>query len=126
MNHSYRYTTFAKSRSKQLRSSMTASERHLWYDFLHDHKPRFQRQRPIGPYIVDFVCYEAALVVELDGDVHGAAEQHQHDAARGRYLELHGFRVIRIRSRDVFENFEGVCAGLDRAVRDASVKGWLT
>jgi len=50
----------------------------------------------------------------------------QHDAARGRYLELHGFRVIRIRSRDVFENFEGVCAGLDRAVRDASVKGWLT
>ena len=125
MNSSYRYTTFAKARARQLRSAMTPSERHLWHDFLHDHKPRFQRQRAIGPYIVDFVCYDAALVVELDGEVHGGEGQHQHDEARERYLKLYGFRVVRVRSRDVFENFEGVCAGLERAVQDACVEGWL-
>lgn len=98
---------------------MTPSERHLWYDFLHDHAPRFQRQRPIGPYIVDFVCYDAGLVVELDGEVHGGEEARQHDALRSRYLAQNGFRVLRIRSRDVFEQFKAVCDGIELAMKES-------
>ena len=104
---------------------MTPSERHLWYDFLHDHAPRFQRQRPIGPYIVDFVCYDAGLVVELDGEVHGGEEALRHDEARSRYLAQAGFRVLRFRSRDVFEQFAAVCEGIELAVKDAGVRGMM-
>lgn len=123
---SYRYTSFAKRRSKELRRGMTASERHLWYDFLHDYRPRFQRQRPIGPYIVDFVCYDAALIIELDGEVHGGEDEMRHDAIRENYLRAHGFRIVRFLSRDVFENFVGVCEGIGQAVRDPLVDGRLS
>ncbi|MDY6267949.1 MAG: endonuclease domain-containing protein [Selenomonadaceae bacterium] len=119
------YRPPAQSRAKSLRHTMTPSERHLWYDFLHDHKPRFQRQRPVGPYIVDFVCYDAALVIELDGEVHGSEEQRQHDVVRTAYLRQQGFRVLRFRSRDVFEQFEAVCSGIEQAVKDANVRGLM-
>ncbi|MCI6087048.1 endonuclease domain-containing protein [Selenomonas sp.] len=122
----YRCTTFAKTRSKELRKQMTRSERHLWYDFLRDHKPRFQRQRPIGPYIVDFICYDAALIIELDGEAHDAAEKQEHDEARDNYLKRHGLRTIRFRSQDVFENFEGVCKGIELAMKDPTMEGYMT
>ena len=122
----YRCTSFAKGRSKELRKNMTPSERHLWYDFLRTHTPRFQRQRPIGPYIVDFICYDAALIIELDGESHDSEEHYQHDGARGNYLKQHGFRTVRFRSRDVFENFEGVCKGIERALSDPSIEGRMT
>ena len=121
----YRCTPFARGRSKELRKNMTSSERHLWYDFLHNHNPRFQRQRPIGPYIVDFICYDAALIIELDGEVHGGEVEQKHDEARGNYLKRHGFRTVRFRSRDVFENFEGVCAGIEMAIKDPTIEGRL-
>ena len=102
---------------------MTKSERHLWYDFLSKHTPRFHRQRPIGPYVVDFFCPATALIVELDGDIHDREMQLQHDEQRTHYLERHGFRIIRFRSKDVFESFEGICAEIENAIVDPTITG---
>lgn len=122
----YRYTSFAKNCSMQLRKGMTPSEKHLWYDFLHDHQPRFQRQRPIGPYIVDFICYDAALIVELDGEVHNGEAQWNHDEARDQNLRKRGFRIVRFQSRDVFQNFAGVCERIEQAVKDPTIEGRMS
>ncbi|MBR5490966.1 MAG: DUF559 domain-containing protein, partial [Oscillospiraceae bacterium] len=59
-----------KENSQLLRKNMTKEERHLWYDFLKSFPLQFKRQKPIGPYIVDFYCPKARLVVELDGSQH--------------------------------------------------------
>jgi very-short-patch-repair endonuclease len=55
---------------------------------------RFRRQHPIGPYIVDFLCAEARVVVEIDGSIH--AEQREYDAQRDDYMQYLGYRVVRI------------------------------
>ena len=65
---------------------------------------KFRRQATIGRYIVDFLCVEAMLIVELDGGQHSE----EADAARTRFLEDIGYRVIRFWNNDVIENFEGV------------------
>jgi very-short-patch-repair endonuclease len=65
---------------------------------------RFRRQQPIGPYIVDFVCLEKRLVIELDGGQH--AEQPEYDAERTAWLESQGFRVMRFWNNQVLEEIE--------------------
>lgn len=59
-----------KSFSSQLRNNATKEEKHLWYDYLRTYSVRFNRQRIIGRYIVDFYCPKARLVIELDGSQH--------------------------------------------------------
>ena len=54
-------------RARELRKEMTPQERHLWYVFLSKQTPRFQRQKVISGFIVDFYCHAARLVIELDG-----------------------------------------------------------
>ena len=56
--------------SQSLRKGMTKEERHLWYHCLKTYPVQFKRQYPVGGYIVDFYCYRARLVVELDGSQH--------------------------------------------------------
>jgi len=65
---------------------------------------RFRRQQPIGQYIVDFVCLEKKLVIELDGGQH--AEQSAYDAERTAWLECQGFRVLRFWNNQVLEEIE--------------------
>jgi len=67
---------------------------------------RFRRQQPIGPYVVDFVCFEKKLVVELDGGQH--AEQSAYDAERTTWLESQGFRVLRFWNHQVLREIEAV------------------
>ena len=66
--------------AKTLRKNMTPWERKLWYEFLRSYPVRFQRQKAIGNYIVDFYCAKAGLVIELDGGGHYTAEQMEKDA----------------------------------------------
>ncbi|MDY3296824.1 endonuclease domain-containing protein [Selenomonas sp.] len=122
---SYYYTSFARSRVKQLRKEMTREERHLWYDFLKGCPQKFQRQKAIGPYIVDFVCYSAKLVVELDGAQHYEAEALDHDERRTAYLREHGFRVLRFWNRDVQAHFDDVCAAIFQAMHSPMMDGRL-
>ena len=68
-----------RQRAQILRKNMTKEERHLWYDFLKAYPIQFKRQYPIGNYIVDFYCYKARLVVELDGSQHCEPEAISYD-----------------------------------------------
>ncbi len=93
---------------RDLRRNPTDAERHLWYGLrLHQLGGfKFRRQRPIGPYVCDFVCVSAALVVELDGSQHAA--QAAYDAARNAFLRKRGCRVLRFWNQDVLSRTEAV------------------
>jgi len=106
--------------ARELRKNMTPWERKIWYLFLKDYPVRFQRQKPIGNYIVDFYCAKARLVLELDGGGHYEPEQSEHDELRTRDLEKQNLRVIRISNRDIDENFRAVCEMVDREVQKAT------
>lgn len=103
--------------AKSLRKSLTPQERKLWYEFLSAYSPRFQRQKVIDHYIVDFYCAKAKLVLELDGSGHYIGEQMKHDEERTRILEKSGLQVLRFTNIDVIQNLEGVCIQIDRAVK---------
>ena len=101
-------------RARKLRRDMTKQERHLWYDFLKDRPQRFQRQKAIGNYIVDFYCHSAKLVVELDGSQHYEDDVRAYDKERTRYLEQLGLKVLRFVNSDVDLHFESVCMAIMR------------
>lgn len=88
---------------------MTKEERHLWYDFLRQLPVTFNRQKVIGPYIADFYCGSAKLVIELDGSQHYEENGIASDAERDNYLASLGLRVLRYSNADVNHNFNGVC-----------------
>ena len=103
--------------AKELRKNMTPWERKLWYEYLRFYPVRFQRQKAIGNYIVDFYCARAALAVELDGGGHYEPAQEKADAERTAILESMGIRVLRICNLDIDRNFRGVCEFLDIEVQ---------
>ena len=100
-------------RARQLRKNSTVPERKFWF-FLRNRKLgglKFRRQHPIGPYIVDFICDELKLIVEVDGDSHDE-QSFEYDEARQRNLEGRGYRVIRVTNDDVLEDAESVALGI--------------
>ncbi len=104
--------------ARALRREMTKEERHLWYDFLRGHVPRFTRQKILGNRILDFYCDAAALAVELDGGQHYSTEGKLLDALRTEELTPYGVQVLRFSNLDVMQNFEGVCLCIERTVRE--------
>ena len=100
---------------RTLRTNSTEAERVLWHQLraarLSGYK--FRRQTPIGRYIVDFVCFEARLIVEVDGGQH--VEQQAYDTKRTAWLEAQGFRVLRFWNTEVLGNMEGVKKVIVRA-----------
>ena len=107
--------------AKTLRKNMTPWERKLWYEFLRDYPIRFQRQKAIGNYIVDFYCAKMGLVIELDGGGHYTTEQEKMDILRTKDLESLKLTVIRICNLDIDRNFCGVCEYIDLAVKNLSL-----
>ena len=99
--------------AKELRKNMTPWERKLWYEYLRTYPIRFQRQKAIGNYIVDFYCAKARLVIELDGGGHFTPEQVEKDQIRTKELEKMNLTVVRICNLDVDKNFRGVCEYID-------------
>ena len=97
------------SYSKRLRKDMTKEERHLWYDFLKNLPITVNRQKVIGPYIVDFYCACAKLVIELDGSQHYEETGVAADLERDAYLKSLGLTVLRYSNREVNQQFRGVC-----------------
>jgi len=87
---------------------MTEPEKRIWYQCLQHLPNRFRRQRPFGPYIVDFYCASLKLVIEIDGDSHTTADAVAYDAERTAFLEGLGLRVIRFSNHEVMNNVEGV------------------
>lgn len=103
--------------AKTLRKNMTPWERKLWYEFLRTYTPRFQRQKAIGNYIVDFYCAKARLVIELDGGGHYTEEQIIKDNLRTKDLENMKLTVLRICNLDIDRNFRGVCEYIDLQIK---------
>ena len=94
---------------------MTDAERKLWYG-VRDRRLegfKFRRQTTIGPFIVDFLCIEARLIIEIDGGQHSVDA----DAKRTAFLEGQGYRVVRFWNSDVTENFDGVIAAIMAALK---------
>ena len=107
--------------AKALRKNMTPWERKLWYEYLRDYPVRFQRQKAIGNYIVDFYCAKARLVIELDGGGHYTTEQAKKDNLRTKELEAMNLKVLRICNLDIDQNFRGVCEYIDMVVKSLSL-----
>ena len=108
--------------AKKLRKNMTPWERKLWYLFLKDYPIRFQRQKCIGEYIVDFYCHQAKLVVELDGSQHYEVQEQEYDRKRTCYLESQGLKVIRFSNLDVTRRFREVCEAIYQIMEERTEK----
>lgn len=105
-------TTLMKAR--RLRRDMTPAERKVWRVLrgrgLCGFK--FRRQVPVGPFIVDFMCVEAGLIVEIDGDTH--SHRIAYDRRRTMYLEEQGYRAMRLTNRDITDNLEGAMSVISK------------
>jgi very-short-patch-repair endonuclease len=96
------------SNARTLRSQQTEAEQLLWYH-LRAHRflgLKFKRQKPMGRYIVDFVCLEQRLIIEIDGGQH--AEQVDYDRRRDAWLRSHGFNVLRFWNSEVIQQLDEV------------------
>ena len=104
--------------ARRLRQDMTACERKLWSMLRGKQMAmlRFRRQQPVGPYVVDFVCPAAKLIVELDGGQHGEDKAVTYDETRTRWLEAQGYRVLRFWNWDFLENPDAALEGIWRAI----------
>ena len=114
----YKHDKDTVAKAKALRKEMTREERHLWYDFLRGYPVKFTRQKVIGPYIVDFYCASAKLVIELDGSQHYTEEGLREDQARTTVLEKYGLKVIRFLNRDIDQNFKAICHEIDNIIQE--------
>ena len=94
--------------AQTLRTNATDAEKHLWYMLrLKNLGFKFRRQAVIGPYIVDFICFEKGLIVEVDGGQHA---DNMEDKGRDEWLKQRGYSVLRFWNNDVLGNREGVIA----------------
>ena len=107
-----------KGFSRALRNNATEQENRLWYQFLRKYPVRFNRQRVIGDYIVDFYCDKAKLIVELDGSQHFEKTGKAKDTERDAYLESLSLKVLRFSNSDINENFYEVCTVIDNIVQE--------
>lgn len=105
-------------RAKELRKNATIQENHLWYDFLRTYPVRFQRQKTIDGFIVDFYCHKARLIIEIDGSQHYTDEGLAYDEERTQVLNKYNLEVLRFSNIDVDKNFNGVCMMIDEKIKE--------
>ena len=94
--------------AKAMRSAPTDAERRLWH-YLRTRRLcgfKFKRQQPMGAYIVDFICFDRQLVIEVDGGQH--AQRQAEDATRTAWLQAQGFRVRRFWNDEVLRDLPAV------------------
>ena len=103
--------------ARELRKNLTPQERKLW-EILRNHQfcgYEFRRQYPISDYIVDFICREKKIIIEIDGGQHNKDKNIQYDFKRTKSLENLGYQVIRFWNCDIDNNIEGVYLKLKKA-----------
>lgn len=110
-------------RAKELRKNMTSQENKLWYQFLSGYPVRFQRQKTIGGFIVDFYCAKAVLVVELDGKPHFSEQGLAYDEERTALLMQKNVLVIRFSNSEVENCFGDVCRKIAEIVQSRIKSG---
>ncbi|MEE1610270.1 endonuclease domain-containing protein [Microvirga sp. CF3016] len=104
---------------------MTDAERRLWW-----HLKRvplaathFRKQAPVGPYVADFVCHSARLILEVDGSQHGFESGLQSDAARSAWLRMQGYKVLRFWNHEVMNEIDVVLDTIYAALYTAPSTG---
>ena len=109
-----RISSNVTNNARTLRKRMTDVEQLLWHKIrsrqLRNY--RFRRQHPIGRYIVDFICLETKLIIELDGGQH--ADQKKYDNIRDIFLTQQGFNVLRFWNNEVLNNLDGVLLNINQ------------
>jgi very-short-patch-repair endonuclease len=113
----------ARGFARQMRQAMPGAEVVLWSRLRRWPGAKFRRQHPIGPYIADFACIAARLVVEVDGETHGSAAERARDAVRDRYLQKQGWRVLRVWNRDVYRRLDDVLEAVARNLPPPPLRG---
>lgn len=109
----HRDTDF-QERARDLRHNLTNGERLLWSK-LRAHRMdglKFRRQHVIEPYIVDFVCLKARLIIEVDGESHFEDGREAADSQRDAYLTSRGFKVLRFGNHNVLTNINGIAGAI--------------
>jgi adenine-specific DNA-methyltransferase len=117
-----RLTERTKANARSLRRGSTDAEARLWYN-LRRHELagyKFRRQHPFGPYILDFYCAKARLVIEVDGGQHMDAKNAIADAERTAYLKQRGLRVLRFNNRQALLQTNAVLEIIYEALTDPS------
>ena len=106
-----------KENARKNRANMTEAEKMLWERLRCYPRPlRFRRQHIIGDYIVDFVCLEKMLVVEVDGEYHSTDEQKALDELRTEYLNSVDFSVVRFTNEQVINHINDVVAHIEELI----------
>jgi adenine-specific DNA-methyltransferase len=102
-----------------LRRGSTDAERTLW-QVLRSRQlagAKFRRQHQFGPFVLDFFCASAKLVIEIDGGQHYSEEGEARDAERTAFLEANGLRVLRFTNTEVLQQLDAVQEAIERALR---------
>jgi very-short-patch-repair endonuclease len=97
-------------RARSLRRELTDAERKLWYA-LRAHRLAglsFRRQTPCGPFIADFLCAEARLVIEVDGATHSTEDEIVYDRRRDEWFVAKRDRVLRLTNDEIYRNLDGI------------------
>ncbi|QDH73816.1 endonuclease domain-containing protein [Brevundimonas sp. M20] len=108
-----------RERARRLRNDPTWTEAKLW-ERLRLLPIRVRRQAPIGPYVVDFACLRAKLIIEVDGGIHGQTDVALRDLKRDEWLSGQDYRVLRIDSRRIPDDLDAVVAEIVMAIRQTS------
>ena len=117
LNH---YNKQLQSLAKENKKSMTKAEACLWKYALSKRRMlgyAFRRQRPIGSYIVDFVCLKLKLVIEVNGYSHQLTEVSENDVQRQKWIESTGFVVIRFSDHEVIRSINQVRETIEKQIR---------
>ena len=107
-------------RARRFRKDMTNGEARFWKELrlLKAHGLHVRRQVPIGPYVADFAIMKSRLVIEIDGSLHQAGHQIEHDRKRDAWMNSQGFRVLRFSTGAVSESMDGC---IEEIMREAGV-----
>ena len=119
-------STKLTSRARELRKDMTPHERKLWHLYLRTHPFHFRRQQPFGPYIADFYCARAKLVIELDGSGHFHADGIEYDRWRDSFMTGQNIRVLRFSNYQIDHEFASVCTKIELALSEPPQSASLT
>ena len=108
------------NRARALRRDATSAESRLWAELRNRQLNgfKFVRQEPIGPFVVDFVCRDRRVIVEVDGATHSTDDEKKRDSTRTAFLERTGYRVVRVQNDDVYHAMEGVLLTITGALQD--------
>jgi very-short-patch-repair endonuclease len=103
--------------AQRLRRAMSLPEVLLW-GFLRQADLRFRRQQPCGPFVADFYCAAAKVIIEIDGLAHDTAGRPERDQARDGWLQEQGYRVVRIPAREVLADVSAVAEAIVAMCRE--------